>query len=178
MRIHTTIDPGTMRGIIGPGKAFGGRPLPVVWRKLDMFRSRSAPFGYDVTLEGSGGRNNTGLYGAGDYNGATWDEWGAFFGRVYNLDPAARCGGTTARPIYSCADDYHWQTGHRFEAGQVPDDSHPRHNWEHAGYSPGHYYTVRECKRCAAIQRWLVHMAWDEFTYSTGVTEYHTGRAS
>jgi hypothetical protein len=176
MRIHTSLTYGQMSGLTGPGQAFGGRPLFVVWHKLDTFKSRTHAYGYDITLEGSGGRNNTGLYGAGDYNGATWDEWGAVFGRLFTLDPAARAGGTVARPVYANSEHFHWTTGHRFShemtGGQLPADTHKRHRWAHDGYSPGRSYSVAHCEHssgCTAIQRWLVSMSWDEFTYSTEV---------
>lgn len=162
MRIHTTLDYLSFSGLIGPGQDFGGRPLPVTWHKLDTFKSRTAAYGYSVTLEGSGGRNNTGMYGAGDYCGATWDEWGTFFGRLYARDPGAICG-SPSRPTYSCAEDYHWQTGHRFVSGQIPADTHARHRWEYAGRSVTGSYTMRSCAKCSAVQRWLTRGTWSEF---------------
>jgi hypothetical protein len=171
MRIHTTLDYVTMAGLTGPGKACGGRPLFVIWHRLEPFRSRTHPNAYEIRLEGSGGRNNTGRYGAGDYNGATWDEWGAVFGRLFALDPAARCGGSAARPVYACADDYHWQTGDRFRSGQLPADTHPRHRWGPVDYSEAvaQGYSEAVCQHksgCTAVHRWSWRHTWAELVES------------
>ena len=108
MRIHTTL---TVDDLYRARRASGA---PIHFEKLTEHRSTSHARAFEVRLSGTGGRNNTGLYGAGDYDGATWDEWGAFFGALYELDQTARCGGTAARPGYANGRDFHRQTGHRF----------------------------------------------------------------
>lgn len=143
MRIHTSLDYLDMRKLTEQSGA------PISFHVLTEHGSRTHAHAWEVRLEGSGGRSNTGQYGAGDFDGATWDEWGAFFGALYDADPDARCGGTSKRPVYARADHYHYVTGHRFhkrvhvaerhESGSVkltrvtylPPDTHPRHNWGH-----------------------------------------------
>jgi len=98
---------------------------------LSHHGSRTHDHAFEVRLGGSGGRNNTGLYGAGDYCGATWDEWGAVMGAIYMLDPAARWGGAK-NPQYADAEDFHFKTRNRFKAGILPADTHARHKWVYA----------------------------------------------
>lgn len=156
MRIHTTLD--NLHAAIGPAREFGGRPLPVTWHKLDRTGSSIRPYAFTVLLEGSGGRNNTGLYGAGDYCGATWDEWGAFLGRVFQLDPTAVVGSPGA-PVYGGADHFRWATGGRFESGQIPADTHPRHRWNRGGAywedrDRGYFESTCDRKAgCTAVRR-------------------------
>ena len=143
MRIHTSLTWQQMHDALTAAGA------PISFETLTDHGSRTHPRSFEVRLEGSGGRNNTGHFGAGDYNGATWDEWGAFFGALYDLDPDARCGGTSKRPVYARADHYHFVTGHRFHRVEhvkgsptyLPADTHPRHNW---GHDSGRLYCRKE----------------------------------
>lgn len=109
--------------------------------------SRSRTRAWNVRLEGSGGRTNTGMYGAGDYNGATWDEWGAFIAALYAIDPDMH---TTA---YASRDAFHWQTGDRFRTPGVPANTHPRHRWGVSEPSMTGTYRVTTCTKCGAITR-------------------------
>lgn len=115
---------------------------------ISAHRSRSRNARIDVRLTGTGGRNNTGLYGAGDYNGATWDEWGAFLGAVFAADPHATVPG-----VYQSAEHFHWVTGGRFAAAGMPANTHKRHGWRHEGTNATGAYTVRRCRTCDAIER-------------------------
>ena len=152
MKIHTELDYVQMLTLI---RASGASEIE--YQVLEPNGSRTHRFGYSVTLAGSGGRNNTGLYGAGNYNGATWDEWGAFFGALFEMDPEARCGGTLVDPVYRNASHFHYLTDDRFQSyvtesegvSFLPTDTHPRHQWEHKGYG---YNSPRHCTKCSATQ--------------------------
>ena len=154
MRIHTNL----LRHEIGA--ALGNSGASIAFHKITEHRSTQRDRAFDVRLEGTGGRSNTGLYGAGDYDGGTWDEWGAVFGALYELDPNAVCGGTAKRPVYADADDFHHQTGDRFKAWEyepgrtvhMPKDSHPRHRWQWVNDRSD---VVSRCAKdgCSAVQR-------------------------
>lgn len=159
MRIHTKLDWSEMHDV---ARASGA---PISFQTLEAFGSRTHARAFEVRLEGTGGRSNTGYYGAGDYDGATWDEWGAFFGALYDADPDARCGGSAKNPAYANADDYHFQTADRFHGRLVsesaepssrdylrktylPADTHPRHRWtfdEARGNDTEHYCAKDGC---------------------------------
>lgn len=71
-----------------------------------------------VHLRSRTGRHypNSGTYGAlreGEL-AASWTEWGWFLARVFEFDPAARCGE------YHGVDDFHAQTGERFRDPRTP----------------------------------------------------------
>lgn len=128
MKIHTSLNYHEMYALVRDSDA------PINYHKLDTLGSRTHANGFDVRLTGTGGRNNTGMYGAGDYNGATWDEWGAFFGALFRKDPDARCGGTLVNPVYRNASHFHYLTANRFQLSRgmhLPADTHPRHRWEY-----------------------------------------------
>lgn len=124
MKIHTSATEEQVREAV--------RSVPGVRLHYGMGVTRSATHerAFDLRLEGSGGRNNTGLYGAGDYNGATWDEWGAVLGAIFRADPKARMGGTLKHPIYADAENFHIITGERFANPGLPSDTHSRHQWD------------------------------------------------
>ena len=138
MRIHTSLTNLT------PVRVASGAPIHFEHHEQKGSRLRDRAF--EVRLGGSGGLNNTGLYGAGDYNGATWDEWGAFLGALFAADPDAVCGSNSYR-VYDGAADFHAKTGDRFRGRVVtvedykgmplpprrvylPADTHPRHIWK------------------------------------------------
>lgn len=159
MKIHTSLTRDEMYALT--------RGLPVSYHDITEHKSRTAGRAFNVRLTGTGGRNNTGLYGAGDYDGATWDEWGAYFGRLYLADSDAVCGGTAARPVYANAGHFHWQTGGRFSSGELPEDTHPRHRWNISGDSLTGSYTVHQCGKCTALTRSLRWgTTWQSFTGS------------
>lgn len=148
MRIHTSLHPDQVYTVLRNSGA------PIELHTFDVHRSRTHAYAWDVRLGGSGGRNNTGMYGAGDFNGATWDEWGAFFGALFELDSEARAGGTESNPIYRDARHYHYLTGDRFQADpkrgsvHLPADTHPRHRWEPDNprdWRGGHHCSKAEC---------------------------------
>lgn len=81
-------------------------------------------------------------------------------GGIFRADPGARMGGSARRPIYANAEDYAWQTGHRFDEPGVPADTHPRHQWQHDGSSATGTYIVRTCRKCSAVSRYS-HLGWE-----------------
>ena len=137
MRIHTSANYAqmlrTLRGLSG-----------VYFDVLTEHGSRTHPRAFEVRLEGNGHRMNTGTHGAGYSRAATWDEWGVFFGRLYEIDPEARCWA------YYDAADFHERTSHRFTDG-MPKDTHKRHTWRSVDVCTG--AVVRRCTTCTAVQR-------------------------
>lgn len=150
MRIHTDMTESAFRA------AVTGAPT---WATVTRHASRIRANAFELRLEGTGGLQNTGRYGAGTDPGATWDQWGAVFGRIYLADPEAVCGGTARAPIYANAEHFTWATNGRFSTGEIPADTHPRHLWEASGDSLTGSYRVSECKRCTAVSR---HLAWQD----------------
>lgn len=123
------------------------RGLPGVYSDVSEYGSRSRKGALELRLRGNSGRHpNSGRWGAdsGEY-AATWDEWGIVLAAVFDADPEAICG-TAKRPVYAGADDYHWQTGERFAAGTMPEDTHVNHlwNWRATG--------EQECRKCTAVR--------------------------
>lgn len=149
MRIHTSL---TYRQMWEVAKASGA---PIDLEVLQEYGSRTHERAFEVGLSGSGGRPNSGKYGAGgDYQAATWDEWGAFLGALYDADINARCGGSVRRPVYRDAEHFHFKTGSRFRlrfdvaggTNYLPIDTHPRHQWLYD--SPVGF----KCRKCSAFR--------------------------
>lgn len=118
--------------------------LPGVYVTVSQHGSRSHARAFEVSLEGNGYRKNTGTHGAGDEIGATWDEWGVFIARLFEVDPEALFG-TPKYPTYQNAYHFHMLTDDRFLEGNMPSDTHKRHTWD---------WTVSgaTCKKCSARQ--------------------------
>lgn len=158
MRIHTAL---TWSELYDVARASGA---PISFHTCEEKGSRTHARAFELRLEGTGGRNNTGQYGAGDYDGATWDEWGAFFGALYAADAGARCGGTAKRPTYANAAHYHFVTGDRFRGRMIttpagvtrrtylPEDTHPRHGWIYLGTWGDHGAAGYKCRKCSATR--------------------------
>src|SRR5213596_2251151 len=107
MRIHTSLTREQMTQVLRDSGA------KITFHAITEHKSQTHPRAFNLTLEGTGGRNNTGLYGAGDYCGATWDEWGAFLGALFALDWDARVG-SVKNPTYANGADFHDITTRRF----------------------------------------------------------------
>lgn len=140
MRIHTRLTREQMNHVLQDSGA------PIGYQSITEHGSRTHERAFNVLLTGSGGYNNTGLYGAGDYKGAIWDEWGAFLGALFAMDPYARVGGEK-HPVYDGRTDFHYVTAGRFvqfKGGHVPPDSHKRHRWQRERNGG------RWCKSCSA----------------------------
>lgn len=151
MKIHTNLMPDQMLTVLRNAHA------PIEYLIYEPVGSRTHAYGYHVRLSGSGQLANTGLTGAGYENAATWDEWGAWFGALFELDPEARCGGTVFNPVYRNASHFHYLTGERFRyndlaGGHLPTDTHPRHQWEYDGTWGDHGTSSHHCTKCSAVR--------------------------
>lgn len=121
--------------------------LPGVYVTYSQHGSRSHERAFEVSLEGNGYRKNTGQYGASDEYGATWDEWGVFLARLFDID-ANMVAGPVKRPVYASGYDYHAKTNDRFADLKLPEDTHKRHNFQ--SFEPG----ATKCTKCSAIKKW------------------------
>lgn len=121
------------------------KDLPGVDAYVHQHGSRTHANAFEVRLTGNGYPRNTGTHGADFYEiGATWDEWGTFLARLFNLDANALCG-TVKYPIYKDGYDFHRKTMDRFESLDLPGDTHKRHTWEYL--LAGGFWA---CKKCSA----------------------------
>lgn len=150
MRIHTNIL--TRQDFTNAAKHAG-----VTLIELSEHGSQSRARAFKFTLEGTSGRPPG--FGQGDWETATWDEWGIVFAHLFDIDPEAHCG----KNGYQSAEHYHWVTGNRFRT-LTPLLQHKRHNWLSGvgGTSITGTFHVRTCK-CGAVQRWLAYgHQWEE----------------
>lgn len=99
--------------------------------------SRKRAAALEVRLEGTSTRRNMSNTG----QAATWDEWGVFMARVFNLDANALLGHEDRAAFDE-------RTQGRFDDLTMPEDAHGNHAWESAGAR------VQACKRCSAVQVW------------------------
>lgn len=134
MRLHTD-------KITGLDIYNAAKDLPGVVVAYTDHGSRSHDHAFEVRLEGNGTRAG---YATKDHQGATWDEWGVFIARLYQVDPNA-LWGSAKHPVYDGADNFHYLTADRFYDGTMPTDTHPRHKWEYQGG-----YQNFACKKCSA----------------------------
>lgn len=139
MRIHTNL----CRGMIDIAAKAAG----VNFERCTLHGSRSRDHAFDVILSGNSGRRAN--FG-GDWEAASWDQWGIFLGFIFENDPDAVCWA------YKDADDFHWQTGDRFRTLLNAKDATRFHKWGLGEYD-GRSSTSR-CKHdgCTAIRRWKV----------------------
>jgi hypothetical protein len=105
--------------------AHGSRTMPFAFEiQLGTYDKHSLPAGYtDQNGQKLNVRRykNTGSRGASsEYYGscgavwsATWDEWGWFIAKVFQLDPDAYWAGH-----YSSSADFHRKTGRKFDDGE------------------------------------------------------------
>lgn len=136
MRIHTSLN---------YAEALACRPESAYFTKLEEHGSRSRERAFEVILTGSSHRKqNTRDHYRAD-QAATWDEWGVFFGRLFNADPDATCYA------YDGQDDFNWKTGDRFAEGEMPEDTHAQHRFEYVGQLATGVHLSR-CKSCTATQ--------------------------
>lgn len=98
--------------------------------------SRKRKAALEVRLEGTSTRRNMSNTG----QAATWDEWGVFMARVFNLDANAILG-------HEDKGNFVERTQGRFESLTMPDDAHGNHRWEWTG-EPRTF----ACPRCSAVQ--------------------------
>lgn len=68
---------------------------PLSFERLDIIEHpRVRSKGWDVLLsnDNSNRHFNTGTHGAGEQGAASWDDYGRFIARLYEIDPEARIG--------------------------------------------------------------------------------------
>ncbi|AXC36233.1 hypothetical protein SEA_FORK_4 [Microbacterium phage Fork] len=123
MRIHSDI---IVRGDLSD--LLKGMP-GVHFDHVSEHGSRKRRRGLEVRLIG----NSPYLNMAKTDNAATWDEWGVFMARVFDLDSDALIGGETLQ-------DFDQRTNYRFDGEGLPVDTHPRHTWGDFG----------QCTKCSA----------------------------
>ena len=121
----------------------------VSFTRFGLHGSRKRDHAFDVILTGSSPRRQN-SNDCPDF-AATWDEWGAFLGHLFGLDPHA------VTPYYESGEHFDWATGGQYRGGVLP-DRHKSHRWQYAGSSPTDSYHVSECQ-CGAIRRVRNHRA-------------------
>ena len=121
MRIHTSATRQQVESINVPGVTIGG---------ITEHRSHTHQRAFEVGLAGSG--REGGAYGRVPYVTATWDEWGVWLNRLYEIDPDARCGSNVKHPIYADRIDFRICTGGRFDDLTLS-NQHRKHKWEPRG---------------------------------------------
>jgi len=116
-------------------------------------RSRNRAFKFSLT----GSSNHRGQFSNGDWDAATWDEWGIFLNHLFEIDPLANNG---TKYGYLSAQHFHWVTGDRFRTIK-PRQQHRKHHWEaRVNFDPDFQphvlgYGEAWCA-CRAIQRWVM----------------------
>lgn len=132
MRIHSD----TLTG----QNLFDALPKRVYFTEAVLHGSRKRARAFEIKLSGSSSRRQM----KGEANAATWDEWGAFLGALFNIDPNMTCS------YYADADAFHARTGYRFEDGTVPADTHKQHKWTFV--APREF----QCSKCSAAKTYAV----------------------
>lgn len=135
MRIHTdTLD------LIDIRRACEG--LPICTEIDSEHGSRKRKRAFEIQLSGS----STRLAQSGNWNAATWDEWGVFLGRLFALDP------DMTSSYYVDADAFHKYTCDRFRDGTMPEDTHAQHKWvyDFANSNPWSGNRISYCNKCSA----------------------------
>ena len=110
---------------------------------LSTHGSRSHGNAFEVQLAGHSPYRSQ---GHGEH-AATWDEWGVFFARLFEIDPSAMVGNRSWG--YADAEDFHRRTHNRFRSLRTPSDTHPAHKWRGDGTGQGQY-----CTKCSARFSW------------------------
>jgi hypothetical protein len=139
MKIHTNLDRDQLTA--------AARTAGVRFERFEQSGSRTHPRKFDVLLSGSSGRRAN--FG-GDFEAASWDEWGIFLNLIFRADPDARAG-----EYYQAREHFRWATGHRFDT-LTPADQHRNHRWRSHPTLPG-----QQGCRCGAVRRWDVPEARD-----------------
>lgn len=126
-------------------------PAGVHAQVVNPHRSRSRRYAYEVKLTGTG--SHASQWGNRDTPAATWDEWGMFLAKLYELDPNLMAAN------YRDAEHFRWTTGGRFDT-LTPAEQHRMHRWRLQGTVATGAYWVHECKgskahgACSAITRY------------------------
>ena len=142
MRLHT--DKITSADIYAAALRIG-----VTIHDFEETGSKTRDHAFTLYLEGSSPRQSNGR----SHKAATWDEWGAFMGWLYTVDPEAVWG--SAAWGYQNAQDFHWKTANRFVDGVVPVDTHAQHKWVYDSQNSKPLSDIAEhyCNKCSARTR-------------------------
>lgn len=104
--------------------------------------SQSRSHSISLHLEGSGHLGNTATSPGTLRPRATWDEWGVVLAHIFEADRHAR----TAQ--YEGIEDFHHKTADRFDALELPEDTHITHRW-----LPRENGIEDFCTKCSAVKR-------------------------
>jgi hypothetical protein len=111
--------------------------------KWEWHGSRRRPHALEITLRGNSKRRPN--YGTGprtdDGYAATWDQWGVFLAKLFEVDPTITCD------YYADADEFHTRTAGRFEDLSVIPPLDHDHAWKFVGVR------TYACK-CGATRTW------------------------
>jgi len=131
MRIHSDV--------LSPANIYATvRSLPGVNVEITSHGSRIRSRAFEVRLTGTSSRRTM----DNADQAATWDEWGVFFARLFDVDANA-LAGSAKHPAYADAADFHRQTGNRFKSLMMPADTHQQHRWDFDG-------RTLACTKCTA----------------------------
>lgn len=114
MKLHTTLERHEIQSAFRDVRDIGHITVDVSMIQFDYEPSRTHPHGHKIQLgtfeqfslpNGKSRRNkNTGKWGANSQMwAASYDEWGWFIARIFELDPTARWAGGGA---YQSPDDF------------------------------------------------------------------------
>lgn len=130
MKLHTILDRTDLD--------YAARQAGVRFERLDESGSRTHPRKFDLLLSGNSGR---GANFGGNFEAASWDQWGIFLNEIFKADPDARAAG-----YYEAREQFRWFTGKRFDT-LTPDQQHRNHRWTSTG-------DHQQGCTCGAIRRW------------------------
>lgn len=120
----------------------------VMHEKYERHNSRTHATAREVLLEGeSGRRSNGGRRGTGDFEAASWDQWGIYLGFIFDQDPTAKT------PYYKDADDFNRATGGRFSLAEGNDIFDAKRVLSQ--YSPGYQKTSHRWQYDYEHSGWL-----------------------
>ena len=130
MKLHTTLTRTDINTAYRDVRDIGHIPYDVSIFKMDDQASRSHPCGYLIklgTYDGTSGpskiryRLNTGKWGLDrTVFAATYDEWGWFIARIFELDPNAKWSNSSGIR-YADAEDFIKKTNGKFPV-RLPDE--------------------------------------------------------
>jgi hypothetical protein len=132
MRIHGN---SITRTQLGEAAALAG----VTFVRRHWHESRSRDHAFEVILSGNSPYRCMG--GDRDEYAASWDQWGIFLNKIFDLDPSI-----TIPRVYADAALFHKITGDRFRTLRLA-DAHRRHRWQ----APGN--CTASCA-CGAFRCW------------------------
>lgn len=144
--------------------------------RIERSGSKTRHCKFDVILEGESGRRTNQRWYSGEQGveAATWDQWGIYLAVIFDADPEAKTD------YYADAEDFHTQTGGRFDRDCVnadgydgfvlsqssPDYKITAHRWQYDAatsqpwsgrrtfYCKGHSAKRNMRAECKAVRSW------------------------